>query len=374
MAIYKENEKYIVKVCINGKQILRRKYLGKTILTKDNALACEKDLYISYGDLQKDYEINDLFNIYEEYLFKRYKETSSSTNITVFNKHIKKYFIDRKVSSITRSYLNYVCDSLNAQAYKDIHKLIFVAQSFINFLNLYGLKESSNILFVYKTNRIKKRNSKKIWTGEDFNKFYFVLETTEEKLLFSLLFYYGLRIGELRALKVEDFLSDRVYIYKELTNKTRLKGQKVLSTKTNSSVRYYPYVNNIKELKDLLIKEKKLKKNDFIFMKRINKIDYQNKVIGETTIRRLIHKYTIKAGLDLELTPHEFRHSCVSFLINKNVDIKYISSWVGHSSTKTTESIYGHILPIKKEQVAKEFSNFDTIDTIFNETSNKKTR
>ena len=366
MSIYKENGRYIVKVCINGKQILRRKYLGKSILDKKSAQACEKDLYISYGDVQKDYEINDLLNLYDDYIFKRYKETSSFTNMTVFNKHIKKYFVDRMISNLSRNYLTFACDQINNSSYKDIHKLIFVAQTFINFLNLYGLKESSNILFVYKNNRVNKRINKRIWTGEQFLKFYNCLETNEERLLFSLLFYYGLRIGELRALKVEDFYSDRVYIYKELTNKTRSRGQKVLTTKTSSSVRYYPYVNNIKELKDLVVKEKNLKKNDFIFIKRINLKDYKNKVIGESTIRRLINKYSEKANLDYSLTPHEFRHSCVTFLINKNVDVKYISSWVGHSSSRVTEEVYGHILPIKKEKVAEEFSSFDTIDTIFN--------
>ena len=343
MSIYKENGRYIVKVCINGKQILRRKYLGKSILDKKSAQACEKDLYISYGDVQKDYEINDLLNLYDDYIFKRYKETSSFTNMTVFNKHIKKYFVDRMISNLSRNYLTFVCDQINNSSYKDIHKLIFVAQTFINFLNLYGLKESSNILFVYKNNRVNKRINKRIWTGEQFLKFYNCLETNEERLLFSLF-----------------------YIYKELTNKTRSRGQKVLTTKTSSSVRYYPYVNNIKELKDLVVKEKNLKKNDFIFIKRINLKDYKNKVIGESTIRRLINKYSEKANLDYSLTPHEFRHSCVTFLINKNVDVKYISSWVGHSSSRVTEEVYGHILPIKKEKVAEEFSSFDTIDTIFN--------
>lgn len=364
MPIYKQKDKYIVKICINGRQILRRKYLGRDILTKDEAFACEKDLYLQYNEKLKDYEINDLFNLYEEYIFKRYKETSCSCNLTVFNKHIKKYFINRKISNITRSYLLYICDSINNESYKDIHKLIFVATTFINFLSIYGLKENTNILFVYKSSKFKKHVNKRIWTIEEFNSFYNVLETNEERLLFSLLFYYGLRIGELRGLKVEDFYEDRIYIYKELSNKSRLKGQKLFSTKTSSSVRYYPYVKNIKELFELVKKENNLKKKDFLFLKRINKKN--NKVIGETTIKRLIDKYTLKANLPYSLTPHEFRHSCVSYLINKNVDIKYISSWVGHSSTKTTESIYGHILPIKKEEVAKQFENNDDVKDIFN--------
>ena len=137
MSIYKNNGKYIVKVCINGKQILRRKYLGKSMLDKDTALACEKDLYISYGELQKDYEINDLFNLYEEYLFKKYKETSAKRYLNSFNLVVKKYFKDRKVSNITRSYCEFLNDSLNNLNYKAVEPYIFLAKSFITFLSNY---------------------------------------------------------------------------------------------------------------------------------------------------------------------------------------------------------------------------------------------
>ena len=111
--------------------------------------------------------------------------------------------------------------------------------------------------------------------------------------MFSLFFYYGLRCGELRGLKVEDFYNDRILIDKEISNKTRFHTQELFDVKTSKSVRYYPYVNNIKELFDIVVKENKLKKKDFVFKSR-NK---NKKVIGETTIKRLIDKYSFKAKL-----------------------------------------------------------------------------
>ena len=70
MPIYKEEDnKYFVKICINGKQILRRKYLGRTINSFEMASQCEKDLILRYKERLGDYEINDLFNLFEEYLF-----------------------------------------------------------------------------------------------------------------------------------------------------------------------------------------------------------------------------------------------------------------------------------------------------------------
>ena len=211
MSIYKNNGKYIVKVCINGKQILRRKYLGKSMLDKDTALACEKDLYISYGELQKDYEINDLFNLYEEYLFKKYKETSAKRYLNSFNLVVKKYFKDRKVSNITRSYCEFLNDSLNNLNYKAVEPYIFLAKSFITFLFNYGCKINTSIFFKYKKS-ITQRVKYNFYTIEDFKKLVDVISDIQDKLIFSLLFYYGLRVGELRALKVSSFMDDKVFI------------------------------------------------------------------------------------------------------------------------------------------------------------------
>ena len=65
-------------------------YLGRTILDKDIALTCEKDLLIKHFEKQKDYCIVDLLNLFEEYFFKRYKETSPTNNLLIFNKPTKK--------------------------------------------------------------------------------------------------------------------------------------------------------------------------------------------------------------------------------------------------------------------------------------------
>ena len=136
MTVYKCKDRYIVKVCINGKQILRKKYLGRVIKDRDVALECEKDLYLCYGELQKDYEINDLFNIFEEYLFKKYKETSAKRYSNSFNLVVRKYFENRKISQITRSYCEFLNDSINRLSYKNIDPYIYLTKVFINFLSI----------------------------------------------------------------------------------------------------------------------------------------------------------------------------------------------------------------------------------------------
>lgn len=349
MPVYKNKDRYIVKVCINGKQILRKKYLGRVIKDRDVALECEKDLYLCYGELQKDYEINDLFNIFEEYLFKKYKETSAKRYSNSFNLVVKKYFENRKISQITRSYCEFLNDSINRLPYKSIDPYIYLTKVFINFLSNYGLKINNSCFYKYKKS-FDVRKSFSFYTYDEFQKLLSVIDTLEDRLIFSLLFYYGLRIGELRALKVSNFLDDKVVIEYELSNKGRFGGQKLFNLKTASSYRFYPYVADIKELVKEFIKERKLKAKDFIFFNK-NK----TKVIGETTIRRNLNEYILKANLHY-IKLHEFRHSCATYLINKNVDPKDIASWLGHTSVNVTLKVYAHLLPTRKDNVKEAFN------------------
>lgn len=352
MSIYKKDGHYIVKVSINGKQILRRQYLGRTIVSKDQVLDFERDLYLEFSDRQKDYNIDELFGLYEDFLYKRYKETSARRYMYTFNFRIKQYFIGHKVSDITRSYLVFVNESINRQSYKDINYLIKLCKQFVDFMYDYGLKTSVSSLYEFRKNKLHKRKFD-FYTFEEFTRFYLFLDTDYLRLMFSLFYYYGLRMGELRALQVCDFEVDRVVINKELTNKGRFGGQKLLEPKTNNSNRYYPYVKDIKELFNKVVKELKLKNRDFVFKG-------QNGVISERTIKDRIIKYSKMAGLRY-ITPHSFRHSCVSYLYNNNVDIKDISSWVGHSSVNVTLRVYAHLFPVRKENVANAIDSKNSV-------------
>ena len=55
---------------------------------------------------------------------------------------------------------------------------------------------------------------------------------------------------------------------------------------------------------------------------------------------------------------HDFRHSYVSMLINKGVDIYTISQMVGHADTKTTINTYGDLYPDKRTYITSLFVIF----------------
>ena len=81
------------------------------------------------------------------------------------------------------------------------------------------------------------------------------------------------------------------------------------------------------------------------------------KPAGETVsgqaIRRMLRKYSGQAGVSVHITPHMFRHSVATYLLEEGVDIMYIQKILGHSSIKTTQ-IYLYISSKKQMEILRE--------------------
>ncbi len=74
----------------------------------------------------------------------------------------------------------------------------------------------------------------------------------------------------------------------------------------------------------------------------------------EQSIRLMLKKYVKSAGIKRNITPHMFRHSFATYLIEEGVDISCIQQILGHSSIKTTQ-IYIHIAAQKQAEILREF-------------------
>lgn len=71
---------------------------------------------------------------------------------------------------------------------------------------------------------------------------------------------------------------------------------------------------------------------------------------SDQSIRRMIKKYCSLAGIDLHITPHMFRHTFATSLLEADVDIRYIQEMLGHSSITVTE-IYTHVTLSKQKDI-----------------------
>lgn len=72
--------------------------------------------------------------------------------------------------------------------------------------------------------------------------------------------------------------------------------------------------------------------------------------LSDQSIRFMITRYATLAGIELHITPHMFRHSFATLLLEQDVDIRYIQKMLGHSSISTTE-IYTHVSNEKQKDI-----------------------
>lgn len=175
-----------------------------------------------------------------------------------------------------------------------------------------------------------------------------LLRITEGTPLYDMIyitFLYGLRRSELMGLRWSDIDWDNNSI---TIQHTVVIGNGVVSkemTKTKSSHRTYPLINDVKEiLLRIQTKQKEYKRlfgncyidTDYIFCKEDGSVYYPD--YPTKRLKTIIEKY--------QLSPihwHSLRHSCASMLLAEGWNIKAISEWLGHSSVDITLNIYAHL-------------------------------
>lgn len=75
--------------------------------------------------------------------------------------------------------------------------------------------------------------------------------------------------------------------------------------------------------------------------------------LSTQSVRAIVNKYSALAGVKNHITPHMFRHSFATLLLEEGVDIRYIQQLLGHSSIVTTQ-IYTHVAGRKQRDILSE--------------------
>lgn len=148
----------------------------------------------------------------------------------------------------------------------------------------------------------------------------------------ELLFATGMRISELCALKTRDVnLDDRsILIYGKGAKERRIQiGQEAVIL----ALEQYRHA----------FAEQMSACNHFF-------INQSCTPLSDQAVRRMINKYTALAAIDQHITPHMFRHTFATSLLEADVDIRYIQEMLGHSSINVTE-IYTHVALSKQRDI-----------------------
>lgn len=161
------------------------------------------------------------------------------------------------------------------------------------------------------------------------------------RLYFTLLYYTGLRPKEALALMWSDidFKNLTLRVNKTLTRKVTKEDRdngisyKITPPKTASSNRTIAISNR---LRDTLYEYYQANKNEsFIFARK-------GKPLAEISIQRALTNACEKAKINKKITPHVFRHTHASTLIDKGLPIVAVADRLGHDDITTTLKTYAH--------------------------------
>lgn len=152
-------------------------------------------------------------------------------------------------------------------------------------------------------------------------------EGMRNKALLETLYACGLRVSELVNLKLSDIYFEIDFI------KVTGKGDKERFVPIGATAKKYikMYVDEVRVHQTI-----KKGEEDYIFLNRRG--SRLTRVMVFTIIKRL----AIKAGIKKSISPHTFRHSFATHLVEGGADLRAVQEMLGHESITTTE-IYTHL-------------------------------
>ena len=236
-------------------------------------------------------------------------------------------------------------------------------QKFLKIILNWGMKMYDiNLMKFYKKIEFFKdpnemKVEKDVYTFEEFQKYITGTTNLNDKAMFEMLYYCGLRRGEARGLQWSDidWNNKLVSITKQANSvKDSQKYYELTPPKTSKSIRTLPLTDVLyNDLVDLYNEKKKYYGfNDkwFIFG------EYDPLTFG--MMSRINGR--IAKNADIRRIPlHSFRHSCASLLINTGQPVTTVSKYLGHASTKETLDTYAHMFPNNLTNVKNTIDNLN---------------
>ena len=241
-------------------------------------------------------------------------------------------FYDRKLVSITP---NEIEDWLFSLDHSNSTNNVYLAKlkAFLNFC------VKREYLTLSPARNISKLKEKKVEcdfiTEDEMIMLYNQIENRVNKISLLILFYTGLRIGELAGLSLSDMDDDDHMIH---LHHTRKQAKISDEFKNPQSKRTVPCPRKLYDMvKQFMIESEK----EFPFFNEYRNFYYALNKISKPVLGRTIH-------------PHTLRHSYASMMINAGVDIYTLSRLLGHQSIETTTKVYAHLYKDKLIEISEK--------------------
>lgn len=289
--------------------------LLKELWKRENNMEDYLDGFLEYIRIERNYsdytECNYELDIekYEEYLDK-------------FNKNFKSI----KYKDVL-DYDKYLKEVANLKA-TSINRHLSSLRSFYNYLEREGVIKSNPFKLV--SGPKKEEHLPNYMKYSEFETMINLCEDTpldiRNRALLETLFATGARIGELINININDI----DFVNREVKVLGKGNKERICYLNEHACNSLENYINNSREI--LLGKHK----SNRLFINHIG---------GNLTtrgVRDIIDNIVKKSALNIKVTPHTFRHTFATMLLNEGCDLKSVQELLGHANLSTT-SIYTHL-------------------------------
>lgn len=365
MPVYKDEKNgtwYVSKRYIDC-QGQNKRLFKRNFATKRDAIKFERE-YFERVNGNLDMNFGAFIDVYYEDRKPRLKLNTFLQKQNVIEKNIRPYFENKKICDITvQDVMKWQNEMIvkdigegkcyDASTLRTIHAQL--SAIFNHAVRYYRLEKNPAAI----VGTIGKRGKKEMlfWTTDEYKLFSEqVMHKTVTYMAFQVLYWCGIRVGELLALTKEDLdlENKKIRINKSFQ---RLKREDVItSPKTEKSNRVIDIPDFLaEELKEYFINFYKLSDKDRLFPITKNHLHHE------------IKNGATRAGVK-QIRVHDLRHSHVSLLIEMGFSPVAIAERVGHESIDITYR-YAHLFPSKGKEIA---SKLNQENGVFDDASEKQ--
>lgn len=356
MAVYKDIERgtWYVRVKYRDWTGQKKEAKKRGFKTRREAVAWEE----SFRDRSSgapDMLFGSLVDLYFADMENRLKGSTMDTKRNVMYNHVLPYFKGRKVNEITapdvRQWQNTITEKGFSQTYlKEINNQFSAVMNYA--CRFYQLQENP-VRTAGTMGHAHTDEEMRIWTRDQFDRFIGTVEEPSYHLLYTLLFWTGIRVGEALVLCPDDLI--------ELQSEDGRKRRILRITKTyyrKDGVTAYNTPKTKCSRRDVTI-------SDFVwdeawdYINRLYDWEPDERIFWfeKSGVNRHFKRHCDKAGLE-PIRIHDLRHSHASMLINMGKPILEISRRLGHKSVQTTLDTYAHLYPDKDVDLAEALDEY----------------
>lgn len=343
MPVYKDGSKgtYYVKFYYTDWTGQKRQKLKRGFKLQRDAKDWERKFLEQFAK-NPDITFESLYEKYKAYITPRIRESTAQTRFQMLDKHVLPYFKDLVISDIAPVDIaawqtDLLSKNLSSTYTHNIN--LYLKAIFRYAVDYLGLpknpcRESIGSL------KTKKLN---YWTPEEYKAFSIACnDNIEYFTLFEILYYTGMRVGEVLALT----LNDIDFKNKTLSvNKTyyRLTGKDLINPpKTEGSDR-------VIAIPDFLADEIQE------YVSHLYKPDPEARLFNKRPqyVRSILRDRAERAGVK-QIRVHDLRHSHASMLINLGANPILVAERLGHENANITMKTYAHLFPSTQADIVNK--------------------